>query len=111
MPNIHVQTNVSLNENKKEELKKALTTLENGYDVIYNTVPSPLFDRGFLERVCKKTLIIELASGSGGIDLSAAKELCSNVLWASSLPGKYAPESAGKLIGNCVDKILGEVLL
>ena len=93
------------------ERKKALTSLENGYDIIYNTIPSPLFDRVFLERVCKKTLIIELASGSGGIDISSAKELGSNTLWASSLPGKYAPESAGKLIGICVDRILSEVIL
>ena len=88
------------------ELKKALAELESGYDIIYNTVPSWLFDRSFLERVCKKTFIIELASAPGGIDVCAAKELGSNVLWATSLPGKYAPESAGRLIGDCVDRIL-----
>lgn len=86
--------------------KKALRALESGYDIIYNTVPSWLFDRIFLERVDKKTFIIELASAPGGIDVCAAKELESNVLWAASLPGKYAPESAGKLIGDCVDRII-----
>lgn len=86
--------------------EKALHTLERGYDIIYNTVPSWLFDRAFLERVDKKTFIIELASAPGGIDVCAAKELDSNVLWAASLPGKYAPESAGKLIGDCVDRII-----
>ena len=78
----------------------------NGYDIIYNTVPSLLFDCAFLEQVDKKTFIIELASAPGGIDVCAAKELGSNVLWAASLPGKYAPESAGKLIGDCVNRIV-----
>ena len=32
--------------------------------------------------------------------LAKAKELGSNVLWATSLPGKYAPESAGKIIAD-----------
>lgn len=90
----------------EEDKKKALCALECGYDIIYNTVPSLIFDRSFLERVSKKTFIIELASAPGGIDVCAAKELGSNVLWAASLPGKYAPESAGKLIGDCVNRII-----
>jgi len=86
--------------------EKSLRSLESGYDIIYNTVPSWLFDRSFLERVDRKTFIIELASAPGGIDVCAAKEFGSNVLWAASLPGKYAPESAGKLIGDCVNRII-----
>ena len=54
----------------------------------------------------KKTLIIDLASSPGGVDVSAAKKLSSRVLWASSLPGKYAPESAGELIGECIEGIM-----
>ena len=86
--------------------ERSLKLLENGYDIIYNTVPSWLFDRSFLEHVDRKTFIIELASAPGGIDVCAAKELGSNVLWAASLPGKYAPESAGRLIGDCVIRII-----
>lgn len=84
----------------------AIDELLWGYDIIYNTVPSWIFGREFLERVDKKTLIIELASAPGGIDICAAKELSSNVSWALSLPGKYAPDSAGELIAECVDKFL-----
>ncbi len=82
--------------------------LISGFDVIFNTVPSPLFDRAFLERADKSTLLIELASAPGGIDVCSARELSSNVRWAPSLPGKYAPHSAGKLIAECVCEILGE---
>lgn len=77
-----------------------------GYDVIYNTVPHWLFERSFLEKVEKQTFLIDLASVPGGVDICAAKEMGSNVLWATSLPGKYAPMSAGALIADCVDRIL-----
>ncbi len=89
-----------------EQGSKALAPLENGYDVIYNTVPHWLFDREFLQKVGPSTFLIDLASVPGGVDICAAKELGSNVLWATSLPGKYAPISAGNLIADCVDRIL-----
>lgn len=88
-----------MNENWQDELLE-------GYDVIFNTVPSWLFDRNFLENVDKDTLIIELASAPGGVDICAARELMSNVRWAPSLPGKYAPYSAGKLIAECIVEIM-----
>ena len=89
-----------------DTLKKNIFKLAHGYDVIYNTVPSWLFDRSFLEIADKNTFIIDLASVPGGVDVKAAKELGANVLWATSLPGKYAPRSAGELIASCVDGIL-----
>ena len=82
--------------------------LADGYDIIFNTVPSWLFFEEFLSRVDKNTLIIDLASSPGGVDVSAAKKLNSRVLWASSLPGKYAPESAGELIADCIGDIISE---
>ena len=87
---------------------ETVTDLSKGYDIIYNTVPHWLFDRSFLERMSGDTFLIDLASVPGGVDICAAKELGSNVLWATSLPGKYAPLSAGYLIADCVDRILRE---
>lgn len=81
--------------------------LQKGYDIIFNTVPAWLFDREFLEGADKKLLIIELASSPGGVDVCAARELSANVMWAPSLPGKYAPESAGRIISECVLDVLG----
>ena len=77
-----------------------------GYDVIFNTVPAWLFNREFLEKVDKQALILELASAPGGLDICAARELSSNVRWGASLPGKYAPYSAGSLIAECIAEIL-----
>jgi len=84
--------------------------LLSGYDVIFNTAPVWLFDRAFLTLLDKKAFIIDLASAPGGVDVCAAKELGSNVLWATSLPGKYAPESAGAIIADCITRILKEEL-
>ena len=89
-----------------DDLKNNIYMLSHGFDIIYNTVPHWLFDRGFLEAADKDTFIVDLASVPGGVDICAAKELGTNVLWATSLPGKYAPVSAGRLIASCVDDIL-----
>ena len=82
--------------------------LTHGYDVIYNTVPTWIFGREFLSAVDKSTFIVDLASAPGGVDIRAAKELGSNVSWATSLPGKYAPRSAGEIIASCVLRIIEE---
>ena len=82
-----------------------------GYDIIYNTVPTWLFGREFLSEVDKSTFIVDLASAPGGVDIRAAKELGSNVSWATSLPGKYAPQSAGEIIADSVESMLLEVEL
>ena len=91
-----------------EDDARTMERLSRGYDVIYNTVPHWLFDREFLKKMDSSTFLIDLASVPGGVDICAAKELGANVLWATSLPGKYAPLSAGELIASCVHDILCE---
>lgn len=86
---------VKLNESSIRELK-------NGYDIIFNTAPAYLFFEDFLREMDGETLIVDLASAPGGVDVSAAKRCGAKVLWAASLPGKYAPISAGELIADCV---------
>ena len=87
---------------------ESIDRLTQGYDIIFNTVPTWLFLEDFLLKINKDTLIVDLASSPGGVDVSAAKKLSSRVLWASSLPGKYAPESAGELIASCIKNIISE---
>lgn len=76
-----------------------------GFDVIYNTIPIRILSFPILEEIGQGTFIIDLASVPGGVDICAAKELGSNVLWATSLPGKYSPESAGMLIANRIENM------
>ena len=68
------------------------------FDVVFNTVPARLFDADLLSMMPRKMLLIDLSSVPGGVDFGAAKEMGIKAVWALSLPGKYAPETAGSII-------------
>ena len=74
--------------------------------VIFNTVPSRLLTRNVLETLGRDCLIIDLASAPGGVDGEAAREFGIPSIWATALPGKSAPESAGVILGQTVHSIL-----
>ena len=74
--------------------------------VIFNTVPSRLFTHKILQTLPRECIIIDLASAPGGVDMMAAKELGVRSVWATALPGKCAPESAGIILGQTVHSIL-----
>jgi len=80
----------------------------NKFDAVFNTVPSLLLDENKLKKIKEDCVIIDLASNPGGIDFLAAKNLGRNVIWALSLPGKYAPVSAGKILAKTVKIIMEE---
>ncbi len=77
-------------------------------DVIFNTVPAKLFSRSCLEHLRPETLLIDLASKPGGVDLNAAGELGIRTIWALSLPGKCAPLTVGDTILQTVENCLME---
>ncbi len=78
------------------------------YDIIFNTVPEVIFDKGTLGALDKNTLIIDLASPPGGVDMEAARECKIKTVAALSLPGKTAPEAAGEIIKNIIYNIINE---
>ncbi|MHB1154170.1 MAG: dipicolinate synthase subunit DpsA [Eubacteriales bacterium] len=77
-------------------------------DVVFNTVPAPVLGREALTALEPGTLIIELASKPGGVDMKAAEEMGHRVIWALSLPGRVAPVTSGKIIADCLIAILRE---
>lgn len=77
------------------------------YDVIFNTVPSLIIDEKILKTL-DKTFIIDLASQPGGVDFKIAEKLGVKTIWALSLPGKVAPDTAGDIILNTVLNIIRE---
>jgi len=81
----------------------------NDFDVVFNTVPSMIFDRNILGGMDKNTLFIDLASRPGGIDFTAAAELELKTVWALSLPGRVAPKSAGQIIKSTLLNIIKEI--
>ena len=80
----------------------AIREAAKGQAVIFNTVPYWLFSDSVLQAVSPQTLIIDLASAPGGVDSNAAAARNIRVIWALSLPGKYAPATAGEIIGETV---------
>ena len=75
-------------------------------DIIFNTVPTMVLGRDLLQTLPKDTLIIDLASKPGGVDLESAKRLGLDVIWALSLPGKVAPVTAGEYIKETVISLM-----
>jgi dipicolinate synthase subunit A len=88
--------------------KEALFSLGRGFAAIFNTVPCCLFDEAVLSRLSHETLMIDLASAPGGVDANAAGMLGIRVVWALSLPGKYAPITAGEIIAQTILAYLSE---
>ncbi len=80
-------------------------------DVIFNTIPSLVLTNEIIDCVSQDSLIIDLASYPGGVDFDYAKLTNKKVIFALSLPGKYAPKTAGKIIADTViSYIKGEKL-
>lgn len=89
-----------------------LTELSPSIRVVFNTVPERLLKRRTLEALSRDCLLIDLASAPGGIDFIAAEELGFQAVWATALPGKYAPESAGYYLAQTIEHVLkGECLI
>ena len=75
-------------------------------DVIFNTVPYPIFTAEVLTSLRPDTLIIDLAGDEGGVDRAYAATLGIKTIWALSLPGKVAPFTAASIICDCVLDLL-----
>ncbi len=68
------------------------------FDLIFNTVPVEVFKDSALQKINPDCALIELASAPGGVDKKAAKKRNTKIINAPSLPGKYSPEKAAKII-------------
>lgn len=89
---------------------EALTYGELGerFDIIFNTVPAQVLGEKALGAQGEDTLVMELASPPGGVDLEAAGRLGVRVLPAPSLPGRVAPKASGELIKEAICNIIAE---
>ncbi len=83
-------------------------SVANQFDVIVNTVPVVVLDRDIISRLKKECLIIDVASAPFGTDFTAAHDFDIKALQCSSLPGKVAPKSAGRIIAEGVINIIKE---
>lgn len=79
------------------------------FDIIFNTAPSLILDFDLLSRMKQNVLIIDLASKPGGVDFDEARRRGIKVIWALSLPGKVAADTAGEIISSTIMNILDEM--
>lgn len=78
--------------------------------VLFNTVPVRILTQDVLGRLPRGCLLVDLASSPGGIDFDAARKMGFEAIWGTALPGKYAPETAGRLLASALEAILEEEL-
>ncbi|MBR2087366.1 MAG: dipicolinate synthase subunit A [Oscillospiraceae bacterium] len=78
------------------------------FDILCNTVPAKVVTAEMLSAMREDTLVLDLASKPGGVDLDAASALNRRVIWALSLPGKTAPVTAGEIIARTVSHLIEE---
>ena len=85
-----------------DELKEYVHDAE----CVFNTVPYNVFDERTVSSFGDGTLYVELASSPYGMSDKDAGSLGERHVLANSLPGKYAPLSAGKIIAETVCKYI-----
>ncbi|MBQ7171322.1 MAG: dipicolinate synthase [Clostridia bacterium] len=71
-------------------------------DAVINTVPSRIIGQPLLSLFGEETVLLDLASGEGGVDPAAAAQMRVRVIRALSLPGKTAPKTAAAILGDCI---------
>ena len=79
-----------------------------GFDTAVNTIPAPVFTGAALAALRPGSLLVDLASAPGGVDLAEAERLGHTALAAPGLPARCAPDSAGAYLAQTVLDILGE---
>ncbi len=77
-------------------------------DVVFNTVPFTVIGENELNALRYGVAVIDLASLPGGVDEVAAEKHGAKLIRALALPGKVAPETAGRIIYETVISILRE---
>ena len=87
-----------------EQLHRALP----GFETVVNTIPAPVLGRRELAALAPGSLVIDLASLPGGVDLEAAEELGLRAIRALSLPARCAPVTAGEFVADPVLAMLRE---
>lgn len=85
---------------------QSLPALAGTFDFIVNTVPARVIDEPVLRRMHPDCPVIDIASPPGGVDRQAAEQCGIRVIPALSLPGKYAPKTAGEIIADTIASLI-----
>lgn len=75
-------------------------------DLIFNTIPTMIVTAQIIAKMPKHAVIIDLASKPGGTDFPFAEKYGVKALLAPGLPGIVAPQTAGRIIADCLVQLM-----
>jgi len=78
------------------------------FHYVFNTIPADVLGEKLLQALPSEAVVIDIASGPGGVDFEAAKALGITAKLCPGLPGIYAPRSAGEAVAQIARIILEE---
>ena len=78
---------------------------EPPFDAIINTVPHPILTNEMLDKTAG-ILMLDIASKPYGFNMEYAKKLNKKSALLAAIPGKYAVQTAGEILGDYIDNIL-----
>ena len=76
----------------------------DGVDFVFNTVPAPVIGRKILSCLPKHSIVIDIASAPGGVDLAVFSELGIQADRFPGLPARYAPKTSGDILAKAILK-------
>ena len=78
------------------------------FHYVFNTVPSLVLEKELLQALPPEAVVIDIASGPGGVDYEAAEALGVTAKLCPGLPGLYSPCSAGEAVAQIARIIMEE---
>ncbi|MFC5648970.1 dipicolinate synthase subunit DpsA [Paenibacillus solisilvae] len=77
-------------------------------DLLFNTIPTMIVTAQIIANLPSRAVIIDLASKPGGTDFRFAEKRGIKALLAPGLPGIVAPKTAGRIIADCLSRLILE---
>ncbi|WLV25809.1 dipicolinic acid synthetase subunit A [Aciduricibacillus chroicocephali] len=77
-------------------------------DLLINTVPAHVIDKGVICELPAHSIILDIASKPGGTDFEYASQRGIKAILAKSLPGVVAPRTSGKILADVIKEVLEE---
>ncbi|XEC97160.1 dipicolinate synthase subunit DpsA [Paenibacillus tarimensis] len=75
-------------------------------DLLFNTIPTMIVTAQIIAKMPSRAVIIDLASKPGGTDFRFAEKRGIKALLAPGLPGIVAPKTAGRILADCLSRLI-----
>ncbi|WP_270171766.1 dipicolinate synthase subunit DpsA [Paenibacillus sp. SYP-B4298] len=87
---------------------KDLQLHASNIDLLFNTIPTMIVTAQVIAKMPSRAVIIDLASKPGGTDFRFAEKRGIKALLAPGLPGIVAPKTAGRILADCLSRLILE---